>query len=79
MQNSQQYSSGKNYETPELFLSHVDADGEACMVDVSAKDATVREAIAIGRVHAWVHVSHVSHAAIIHIFSLHKSLVVLGS
>ena len=49
-QNPRQNPAGENYETPELSLSHVDADGEARMVDVSAKDATVREAIAIGRV-----------------------------
>ena len=50
MQNSSQNSSGENYEMPEPSLSHVDADGEARMVDVSAKAAAVREAIAIGRV-----------------------------
>jgi cyclic pyranopterin monophosphate synthase len=31
---------------PERKLSHVDAEGKATMVDVSAKDATVREATA---------------------------------
>jgi cyclic pyranopterin monophosphate synthase len=31
-------------------LTHIDADGRARMVDVSAKPATVREAVAAGRV-----------------------------
>lgn len=32
-------------------LTHVDARGRACMVDVSAKPATVREATATGKIH----------------------------
>ncbi|MGV3770387.1 MAG: cyclic pyranopterin monophosphate synthase MoaC [Sphingobium phenoxybenzoativorans] len=31
-------------------LTHIDADGSARMVDVSAKNATVREAVATGRI-----------------------------
>ncbi|QUT03949.1 cyclic pyranopterin monophosphate synthase MoaC [Sphingobium phenoxybenzoativorans] len=31
-------------------LTHIDADGSARMVDVSAKDMTVREAVATGRI-----------------------------
>jgi cyclic pyranopterin phosphate synthase len=34
----------------EQRLSHVDADGQARMVDVSAKDVTAREAVAEGRI-----------------------------
>lgn len=34
-----------------MELSHVDASGKARMVDVSAKDATAREAVAAGEVH----------------------------
>jgi cyclic pyranopterin phosphate synthase len=33
-----------------FFLSHLSEDGEAQMVDVSAKEATVREAIATGMI-----------------------------
>lgn len=31
-------------------LTHIDEDGAARMVDVSAKDSTVREAVAVGRI-----------------------------
>ncbi len=34
----------------EPSLSHLDADGQAQMVDVSTKSATVRQAVAVGRV-----------------------------
>jgi cyclic pyranopterin monophosphate synthase len=42
-QNSENFSSNAQ-------LSHLDAQGQAQMVDVSSKSATVREAIAIGKV-----------------------------
>ena len=35
---------------PHLALTHLDSQGQAQMVDVSAKDVTVRQAIAIGTV-----------------------------
>ncbi|KAM3093058.1 cyclic pyranopterin monophosphate synthase MoaC [Phormidesmis sp. 146-35] len=41
--------SSKNSESDAL-LSHLDAQGQAQMVDVSAKSMTVRQAIALGRV-----------------------------
>jgi cyclic pyranopterin monophosphate synthase len=34
-----------------MKLSHIDKNGEAIMVDVSAKDITVREAVATGKVY----------------------------
>jgi cyclic pyranopterin phosphate synthase len=34
-----------------MELTHVDAGGAACMVDVSAKDVSTREAVAAGRLH----------------------------
>jgi cyclic pyranopterin monophosphate synthase len=37
-------------ESGHSTLSHVDASGEASMVDVSAKAATVRRALAEGRI-----------------------------
>jgi cyclic pyranopterin phosphate synthase len=37
-------------EQPELSLSHIDASGQARMVDVSLKDETLREATARGRI-----------------------------
>jgi cyclic pyranopterin phosphate synthase len=43
-------SPGAKSKTPEPALTHIDAKGEARMVDVSAKAATERTAIAEGRV-----------------------------
>ena len=45
-----QISSDQSPVAPNSALTHIDAQGQAQMVDVSGKAATVRQAVAVGRV-----------------------------